>query len=277
MPHGGKNIWLLDGRVVIITGGAGLLGEMHGEAVAEAGGIPVLLDIRRDAVLESTKRLVGQGRSDVLGLQADITDRGSLETVRQEVVSRYGRLDVLINNAALDPKVKAEGAVAGTRFETFSLSQWTEDLSVGLTGALLCCQVFGSYMANRKSGVIINISSDLGLIAPDQRIYKIPGLPIHQQPVKPVSYSVIKHGLIGLTKYLATYWAEQNVRVNALAPGGVQTSQPEEFVQKLSALIPLGRMARRDEYKGAIQFLASDASSYMTGTTLVMDGGRTCW
>ena len=163
------------------------------------------------------------------------------------------------------------------RFENFSVEQWSQELAVGLTGALLGCQVFGVHMARQQSGVIINISSDLGLIAPDQRLYRKSGLPDSEQPVKPVTYSVIKHGLIGLTRYLATYWADRHVRVNALAPGGVRTDQPEEFVQKLSSLIPLGRMASRDEYKGAIVFLASDASSYMTGATLVVDGGRSCW
>jgi NAD(P)-dependent dehydrogenase (short-subunit alcohol dehydrogenase family) len=132
-------------------------------------------------------------------------------------------------------------------------------------------------MASYRRGVIVNISSDLGLIAPDQRIYRKKQLLAHQQPVKPVTYSVIKHALIGLTKYLATYWAENNVRVNALCPGGVSAGQPKEFVEKLVNLIPLGRMARADEYRGAIQFLVSDASSYMTGAVLVMDGGRTTW
>jgi NAD(P)-dependent dehydrogenase (short-subunit alcohol dehydrogenase family) len=272
-----RELWRLDGRIAIITGGAGFLGEMHGEAIAEAGGIPILIDIRGDVAAEKAKRLAERYAVPAMGFHADVTDPSSLQQVVHEIVGRFGRLDVLINNAANDPKVKADGLVAGTRFENFPLSQWTGDLAVGLTGAFLCCQVMGGQMAKQGSGSIINISSDLGLIAPDQRLYRQPGLSEDKQPVKPVSYSVVKHALIGLTRYLATYWADRNIRVNALAPGGVRNEQPDEFVRRVSSLIPMGRMAGKDEYKGAIVFLASDASSYMTGATLVMDGGKTCW
>ncbi len=272
-----RALWRLDGRVAVITGGAGLLGTMHAEAVAEAGGIPVLMDLRGAEAEAAAQRVAREYGVPAVGIQASVTDPVSLETARKTLIDRYGQVDVLINNAAIDPKVQAAGTVTGSRFEHFSIDQWDLELSVGLTGAMLCAQVFGALMAQRGSGVIINIASDLGLIAPDQRLYRKPGLPEHEQPVKPVTYSVIKHGLIGLTRYLATYWADRNVRVNAFAPGGVRTNQPDEFVTKLSALIPLGRMARKDEYKGAIAFLASDASSYMTGSVLVMDGGRSCW
>lgn len=273
----GPAVWRLDGRVVVITGAAGLLGEMHAEAVADAGGLPVLLDLRSVRGGEVAQRLHDCYGTDALVVEADVTKKESLEAARNEIMNRCGKIDVLVNNAAIDSKVTAGGTVASMRFEHFSLEQWDQEVAVGLTGALLCCQVFGSQMAQQRSGVIINVSSDLGLIAPDQRLYRKPGLRDSEQPVKPVTYSVIKHGLIGLTRYLATYWADRQIRVNALAPGGVRTDQPEEFIQKLSSLIPLGRMARRDEYKGALVFLASDASSYMTGATLVVDGGRSCW
>ena len=167
--------------------------------------------------------------------------------------------------------------MSATRFENYALELWNRELAVGLTGAFLCAQVFGAYMAAHGGGVIVNVASDLGLIAPDQRIYRRPGLSPHEQPVKPVTYSVVKGGLVMLTKYLATYWADAGVRCNALVPGGVFAGQPEDFVERLTNLIPMGRMARRDEYRAALVFLCSDASSYMTGSNLVIDGGRTCW
>lgn len=132
-------------------------------------------------------------------------------------------------------------------------------------------------MARQKRGAIVNVASDLALISPDQRLYREPGLPDEQQPVKPVTYSVVKSALLGLTRYLATYWADKGVRVNSISPGGVFNDQPPDFIERLSALIPMGRMAKIDELQGAILFLCSDASSYMTGANLVVDGGRTCW
>ena len=182
------------------------------------------------------------------------------------------------NTTANDPKIGGDnGTQEWTRFENFSMEVWNQDLEVGLTGAFLCAQVLGTEMARRGKGVIVNISSDLGIIAPDQRLYEKEGLPTNSQPVKPVTYSVVKTALIGLTRYLATYWAEQGVRVNALCPGGVEADQPEDFKTQVHSRIPMGRMAQKNEYKGAILFLVSDASSYMTGATLAVDGGRTCW
>jgi NAD(P)-dependent dehydrogenase (short-subunit alcohol dehydrogenase family) len=192
------------------------------------------------------------------------------------VLARCERVDGLINNAARNPKVEGAG-LSATRFEQFSLESWQADLDVGLTGAFLASQAFGAHFARQGRGVIVNIASDLGLIAPDQRIYRRPGLADDEQPVKPVTYSVVKGGLVMLTRYLATYYAERGVRVNTLCPGGVYNQQPEDFVERLTALIPMGRMAKRDEYRSALVFLCSDASSYMTGQNLVIDGGRTCW
>jgi len=170
------------------------------------------------------------------------------------------------------------GSVPSVLLESFDLEDWNLELAVGLTGAFLCSQVFGSDMAKkRKGGCILNIASDLSVIAPDQRIYMKEKIEEENQPVKPVTYSVIKTGIIGLTKYLATYWIGSNIRCNALSPGGIYTSQPDDFVIKLSNLIPLGRMAKKNEYRAAIQFLCSDASSYLNGHNLVMDGGRSIW
>lgn len=267
----------LNNRVVIITGGGGFLGEKHAEAVAELGGIPVLADI--DAVRASKKAHTIQKKYAVpsLGCQVDVTSERSIEELLRCVMKKFARVDVLINNAANNPTMVKEKGRASSRLENFPLEQWHADIAVGLTGALLCSKIIGRHMAEKKKGVIVNISSDLGIIAPDQRIYRQSGLKDADQPVKPVSYSVVKHGLIGLTKYLATYWSPKGVRVNALCPGGVYDGQPKEFVAKLANLIPMGRMAQPDEYKGAIQFLCSDASSYMTGQVMVIDGGRTCW
>jgi NAD(P)-dependent dehydrogenase (short-subunit alcohol dehydrogenase family) len=206
----------------------------------------------------------------------DVTDPASLATVSATLAKQGFRVDILVNNAAIDPKVQGDqGIVETSRLEHFPLDQWNLQVAVGLTGAFLCSQVFGSAMAtDGKGGVILNIASDLSVFAPDQRLYRKDGLPDELQPVKPVTYSVIKAGLIGLTRYLATYWATQGVRCNALSPGGVYNGQGEEFVQRLTSLIPLGRMADKDEYHAAVQFLCSDASAYMNGQNIVMDGGR---
>jgi NAD(P)-dependent dehydrogenase (short-subunit alcohol dehydrogenase family) len=274
-----KDRFDLTGRVAIITGGAGLLGRKHAEAIAEAGGIPFIADLNGPAAEDAARAIRDQFQGDSLGLAVDITRRESIEALLQKVLQRFQRVDILINNAANNPKVeeKKTGQAEWSRFENFPIEAWQADLMVGLTGAFLCSQVIGSAMAARGKGVILNIASDLAVIAPDQRIYRKHGLPDDAQPVKPVTYSVVKTGLIGLTRYLATYWAGQNVRVNALSPGGVYNGQPDEFVQKLTSLIPMGRMADVDEYKGAVLFLVSDASSYMTGGNLIIEGGRTIW
>lgn len=270
----------IDGRVVVITGGAGLLGQKHAEAVLEGGGTPVLIDISEasiDRALDRLKALYGQ-EAVIHGYVADITNQEALESVRENLISSHGHVDVLINNAANNPKV--EGAAANMKaiqFENFPMQLWLGDIAVGLTGSFVCAQVFGAVMARQGSGVILNISSDLGIIAPDQRIYRKEGLADDEQTVKPVTYSVIKHGLIGLTKYLATYYAEKGVRVNALCPAGVYNGQNDEFLRKLTNLIPMGRMAAVDEYKSTILYLISNASSYMTGSTVIVDGGRTVW
>jgi NAD(P)-dependent dehydrogenase (short-subunit alcohol dehydrogenase family) len=267
----------LTGRVVVITGGAGLLGQRHGETVAGAGGIPVLADIRIDLLEKDHAGFAERFGPQAAVFGVDITDPLSVDSLLESVLSRFGRVDVLINNAANNPKMEPGSDVEFSRLESLTLEQWQADLAVGLTGAFLCSRLIGGEMARQGGGVIVNVASDLALIAPDQRLYRKAGLADELQPVKPVTYSVVKSGLLGLTRYLATYWATAGVRVNAISPGGVYTDQPDEFVQRISNLIPLGRMARVDEYEGAILFLCSDASSYMTGANLVVDGGRTAW
>jgi NAD(P)-dependent dehydrogenase (short-subunit alcohol dehydrogenase family) len=267
----------LSGRVAVITGGAGLLGVRHGEAIAEMGGIPVFVDIDGPRAEAVAAEVEGKYRCRAIGLRSDITNSDAVTDLLNQVLKLTGRVDILINNAANNPKMDAPSSDGATRLENFPLELWNLDIAVGLTGAFLCSRVLGNEMARRGKGVIVNIASDLALIAPDQRIYHRPELSGEEQPVKPVSYSVVKHGLVGLTRYMATYWADRGVRVNAISPGGVFSGQDVVLVQRLSKLIPIGRMAHLDEYKAAIVFLVSDASSYMTGANLVIDGGRTAW
>jgi len=266
----------LSGRRALITGGGGLLGVEHAAALAQIGANVVLADIN-DAALalaadDLAQRGFGEQTSTVL---MDVTDTASVANVQAALSAQDQTIDILINNAAIDAKVDSDGGMSGGgRLESFALAEWQRQLDVGLTGAFICAQVFGPVMAARGRGVILNIASDLSVIAPDQRLYADPDLPPEAQAKKPVTYSVIKTGLIGLTRYLATYWAADGVRVNALSPGGVENGQADDFVSNLSQLIPLGRMAAQDEYAGALQFLCSDAARYMTGQNIVIDGGR---
>ncbi len=261
----------------MITGGAGLLGRQHALAIAEAGGVGVLWDVDAARVADAARDVTSQTGRACHPMVVDITDLSRVEEAADEVRAAFGDVRILINNAANDPKVKAETGVQWSRLEHFPLDVWERDLAVGLTGALVCTRVLGSRMAAAGGGVILNIASDLGIVAPDQRLYRQSGLPAELQPVKPVTYSIVKHGLVGLTRYVATYWAQEGVRCNALAPGGVLAGQPDAFREAVEFRIPMGRMAAPDEYRGAVQFLVSDASSYVNGTVLVADGGRTVW
>jgi len=272
-----KDMFDLSGRVAVITGGAGLLGVKHAEAIAEFGGIPILADIDGKKAEHKAGGIAETYGMDSLGIRVDITNEDDIHSLLKTVLERFGRIDILINNAAHNPKIEVNGKTNWSRLEQFSVNMWNSDINVGLTGAFLCSKVIGTEMAKQEKGVILNISSDLGVIAPDQRIYRKEGLPEENQPVKPVTYSVVKHGLIGLTRYLATYWADKNIRANAMLPGGIYQGQDEVFVENLTNLIPLGRMAQEDEYKAAVVFLVSDASSYMTGANINIDGGRTVW
>lgn len=274
----GSELFDLSSRVAIVTGGGGMLGYQHAAAIASLGGVPVLLDISTQGLAKNRALLGEEFGIDVLTIETDITDIESVAASLARSLARHGRIDILINNAANNPKVENQGGLDFSRLENFTSRQWQQDLDVGLGGAFHCAQVYGSHMAEAgQGGVIVNIASDLSVIAPDQRLYRVEGREPAQQPVKPVTYSVVKHGLIGLTKYLATYWCEQGVRCNALSPGGVYAGQNDVFVSQLVKLIPMGRMAKPDEYRGAIAFLCSDASAYLNGTNLVMDGGRSVW
>lgn len=269
----------ISGKTCIITGGAGLLGRQHAIAVLEGEGIPVLLDISKKVLKNADAYLKSMYPDAKVELyKTDITNELELEKIREDLLQKYGHIDILINNAANNPKMEEQSANLGNiRFDNFPINIWMDDIAVGLTGAFLCTKVFGKAMEDNRQGVILNISSDLGIIAPDQRIYRKDGVAEENQTIKPVTYSVIKHGLIGLTKYLATYWADKGIRVNAICPAGVENGQDEDFVKKLTNLVPMGRMANADEYQCTVLYMISDASSYMTGSTVIIDGGRTCW
>ena len=263
----------------MIIGGAGLLGKEHASALMQAGADIVLWDIHPESLATATTVLKSKyPKRKILTFEVDITNEKDVMQGQIELAKKGILISILINNAAINPKYDAGNRKPSfSRVENFDLKDWEFQLGVGLTGAFICSKIFGTLMAENGYGIILNIASDLSVISPDQRLYETEGVDKELQPVKPVTYSVIKSGLIGLTQYLATYWRVDGVRVNSLSPGGVYENQDDGFVEKISNLIPLGRMAHTGEYQSAVQFLCSEASSYMTGQNLVIDGGRTIW
>ena len=279
MTRAVRDLFDLSGRVAIITGGAGLLGLQHAAAIAEAGGHVVVADLSEAEAKRSAADVTRAYGVEALGVRADITQKADVEAMVAAATDRFGRIDILINNAALTVKGGSERAAEYfAPFEEYPLDLWEEALRVNLTGAFLCCQAVGKVMVAQRSGVVLNIASDVGNISPDHRIYEGVKNPHTGTPFNtPIGYATTKAGIINFTRYLATYWAPKGIRVNTLSPGGVNTGHDPVFVENVSARIPLGRMAQRDEYKGAVLFLVSDASSYMTGANLIVDGGRTAW
>jgi len=269
----------LKDKVIVVTGAAGFLGYEYCKAIINAEGIPILIDINGSLVQNKVKELKQKYPSCICdGYTVDITNEKHIEKNCSEIISKYGKKDCLINNAANNPKIENNDHVNFSRLENFNLDIWQNDLNIGLLGSFLCIKYYGFAISkNPKGGSIINISSDLGIIAPNQNLYKKKGISDDLQSVKPVTYSLIKHGLNGLTKYVSTYWADKNVRCNSICPGGVFNNQPKGFLDKVSKLIPLGRMAEKDELNGMIIYLLSDASSYVNGSIINIDGGRTAW
>ena len=247
----------LENKNIVITGGNGFLGSQITNALLNEKANVYIIDIKEPKKKKPLKYF-----------KSDITNEQDLEKILKFFKLKKIKIDVLINNAAIDYS-PSKSKKNNFKLETFPNNLWDKDISVSLKGSYLCTKVFGSYMSKFKKGSIINVSSDLGIIAPDQRVYKNSGF------VKPITYSVVKHGIIGLTKYTASYWGEKNIRCNAIAPGGIYNNQDSSFVKKINQLIPLGRMAKKNEYNGLILFLCSDLSSYMTGSIIVADGGRT--
>jgi NAD(P)-dependent dehydrogenase (short-subunit alcohol dehydrogenase family) len=279
VPTSARHRFDLSGRVAIITGGAGLLGQQHAHAIAGAGGHIVLADVAGEAATRAAATIGAAHGIDALGVAVDVTDKAAVEAMTRTVGDRFGRIDILINNAAMTVRGGGErGGDYFARFEDYPLDLWEQALRVHLTGAFLCCQAVGRVMVQQQRGVILNIASDVGTISPDHRIYEGVTSPHTGRPFNtPASYATSKAGLINLTRYLATYWAKDGIRVNALSPGGVFADHDPAFVRSLTDRIPLGRMAGVEDYQGAVLFLVSDASSYMTGANLIVDGGRTAW
>jgi NAD(P)-dependent dehydrogenase (short-subunit alcohol dehydrogenase family) len=270
-------IFSLKSKIIVITGAAGLLGSEHSKAVALAGGIPIILDLDLDKLNDLKQEINKNFKIEAEVFKVDITNEKEVEENCKKIILKFGRIDGLINNAANNPKVENKDENF-SRLENFPIDLWDKDLSVSLKGSFICSKYYGYQISkNKNGGSIINISSDLGLIAPNQNLYKNDQIPPEEQIVKPLTYSVTKHGIIGLTRYLSTYWSDNKVRCNAICPGGIENGQDLNFIKKISKLIPLGRMAKKNELQGLIIYLLSDSSSYMNGSILSIDGGRTTW
>lgn len=264
----------LDGQSAVVFGGVGLLGKQFCQTLAEAGANVVVADINYNEAKAVARHLTDTGYS-ALPVKVNVTDPVSIQAMVAKTQEVFGRLDILVCSAGMDPKFEANGfGKQNNSFEDYPLDAWRQALDVNLTGMFLCAQAAVKPMLAQHYGVIINICSTYGVVAPDQRIYSRPGQP---QQFKPVYYSVTKAGVLGLTRYLASYYTGKNIRVNALSPGGVYNNHDELFIQNYSYRTMMGRMAHLDEMNGALLFLASEASSYMTGTNLVVDGGWTAW
>ena len=269
------DIFDLTGKTVLITGAGGLLGPKHAEAVIEFGARAIITDHHEDRAIATAEQLNNKyGRECAIPFYMDVTCPESI----QEVINQFDKIDVLINNAAKDPKVKKDaGLTPESRFETMTPEYWNEGVDAALNGTFYCSQAVANKMLETGGGVILNIASDLGVIAPDQRLYRKDGISEEEQNVKPITYSAAKWAIVGMTKYLAVYFATKGIRVNCLSPTAVYNNHPEEFVKRLTNIIPMNRMSHIDEYKGSIVFLCSDASSYMTGENLIIDGGKSVW
>jgi NAD(P)-dependent dehydrogenase (short-subunit alcohol dehydrogenase family) len=269
-----SHLFDITGRTAVVTGGAGLLGKQFCTTLADAGASVLIADIDGEAADRLANSFTKSGYSSI-GCEMDVTSPVSVSRMVEKTIDAYGGVDILVNSAALDPKIDPNSRFSNSgSFEETSLDVWQQALDVNLTGAMLCCRAVLKAMVERKSGVIINIASIYGLVAPDQRLYSQAGKP---PQYKPAYYSVTKAGILGLTKYLASYYGDKNIRVNALTPGGVFNEQGDDFVRRYSTRTVLGRMADLDDMNGALLFLASDASRYMTGANLIVDGGWTAW
>jgi NAD(P)-dependent dehydrogenase (short-subunit alcohol dehydrogenase family) len=263
------HMFRLDGKVAIITGAAGLLALQHAIALSEFGACVVLTDLDLESCENRARQINQQNKVETLALRSDVTSQPSWESLLERVLSSFGQVDILVNNAAFT--TQSRSANYNASFANFPLEDWRQILDVNLTGTYIGCQVVGSQMVKQRSGSIINMASLYGVVSPHHRMYS--GTEIHQ----PAAYSVSKAGVIALTRYLGTLWADQGVRVNCITPGGVHDEHSEAFTRRYAALSPIGRMADKTEMRGALVYLASAASAYCTGHNLVVDGGWTAW
>lgn len=262
-------------RVAIITGGAGFLGVHYCQSLAEFGAHVVVADLDEQASVELAERVTESTEVEALGLSVDVSNPESVLEMVRATMDKFNRIDILVNNAALDPKFDSEHSGEHTnRFEDFPFEMWQQALDVNITGMYLCAQAVSRPMLEANRGLIVNVSSTYGIVGPDQRLYEREGEAVQ---FKPVTYTVTKSAVLGLTKYLAAYFHSTGIRVNTLTPGGVFAGHDEEFVRRYSDKTILGRMAEPEDMCGALLFLVSDASSYMTGANLVVDGGWTAW
>ena len=267
-----SELFSLKEKVAVVTGALGLIGKHHCHALAEAGANVVVCDLNESECAKFAATLSVLS----LGIGVDITDIKSVRSLRKKVLSNYGKVDILVNNAAINDKFEDPlAALEESKFENYPVEMFKKSLDVNVTGMFICSQVIGSEMAKRNYGSIINVASTYGIVAPDQSIYR--NEKGEQTFYKSAAYPVTKGAVISFTRFLAAYWGDKGIRVNTLSPGGVRDNQEEFFVKNYSAKTPLGRMAHPADYKGALVFLASDASSYMTGANLVVDGGWTAW
>ena len=272
------SLFSLKDKVIIVTGASGLLGKEHVKAILSEGGIPILLDLCQNKLDNQVIDLKKQYNVNIFSYAVDITNEIQIKKNCKIIIKKFGKIDGLVNNAANNPKVENSKDTNFSRVENFPVEIWNKDIDVALKGTFLCIKYYGFEISkNINGGSIVNISSDLGLISPDQRLYSIEGVAESMQPVKPITYSVVKTGIIGITRYISTYWAEKNVRCNAICPGGVENNQNQKFVDELIKRIPMKRMAKIDEYQGLLIFLLSSASSYINGAIISADGGRTAW
>jgi NAD(P)-dependent dehydrogenase (short-subunit alcohol dehydrogenase family) len=272
MKMNSLELFSLKNKVAIVTGALGLIGKNHCTALADVGANVIVCDLDETKCKEYASSLP----TSSIGVGVDITSKSSVENLRDKTLKEFGKIDILVNNAAINdmfenPKAAAEHSM----FENYPLEMWQKSLDVNLTGTFLCSQVIGTEMAKAGRGSIINVASTYGMVGPDQSIYKNPDG--KQTFYKSAAYPTTKGAIINFTRFLAAYWGNKGVRVNTLSPGGVENNQDEYFVKNYSAKTPLGRMAYPTDYKGAIIFLSSDASAYMTGANLVVDGGWTAW